>query len=77
LRTSEHKVLRRIFEHKIEKLVGDWRKLHNKQLNNLYSSAHIIRVTKSRRMMWARYVAWMMIVTAYKILDGRPEGKRL
>jgi len=57
LRVFENRVLRRIFGTKRDKLTGEWWKLHNKELNDLYSSPNIIRVTKSRRMRWARHVA--------------------
>jgi hypothetical protein len=55
-----------------------WRKLHNEELHNLYSSPSIIRIIKSRRLRWARYVARMEEKrNACRILAGRPEGKRL
>jgi hypothetical protein len=58
-------------------VVGGWRKLHNEKLRNLYSSPSIIRMTKSRRMRWARHVALMVAKrNAYRILVGEPEGKR-
>ena len=53
LRVFENKVLRRIFGPKRDGVTGEWRKLHNEKLNNLYSSANILRVIKSRRMRWA------------------------
>jgi hypothetical protein len=52
----ENRVLRRIFELKKDEVVEVWRKLHNEELHNLYSSS-IIRLIKSRRMRWARHVA--------------------
>jgi hypothetical protein len=52
LRIFENRVLRRIFGHKREE-DGSWRKLHNDELHNLYSSPNIVRVIKSRRMRWA------------------------
>jgi hypothetical protein len=56
---------------------GDWRKLHNEELHNLYSSLNITRMIKSRRMRWARHVARMGEKrNAYSILVGKPEGKR-
>jgi hypothetical protein len=55
----ENRVLRRIFGPKRDKVTGDWRKLHNEELHNLYSSPSIIRVIKSRRMRWAMHVARM------------------
>jgi hypothetical protein len=58
-------------------VTGDWRKLHNDELHNLYSSPNIIRVIKSRRMRWAGHVARMGEKrNAYRILVGKPEGKR-
>jgi len=50
LRVFENRVLRRIFGSKRDEVKGEWRKLHNEELNNLYSSANIVLVVKSRRM---------------------------
>jgi hypothetical protein len=70
-------VLRRIFGPKRGEVTGEWRRLHNEELNDLYSSPNIIRVIKSRRMRWAGYVARMGEKrNAYRILVGRPEGRR-
>jgi hypothetical protein len=52
-------VLRRIIGPKIDEVTGDWRKLHNEELHNLYSSPNRIRMLKSRRMRWAGHVARM------------------
>jgi hypothetical protein len=58
-------------------VTGDWRKLHNEKLHNLYSLPNIIRIIKSRRMRWAGHVARMGEPrNAYRILVGKPEGKR-
>ena len=59
LRVFENRVLRRIFEPKRGGVTGEWRKLHNEELNDLYSSPNIVRVIKSRRMRWAGHVACM------------------
>jgi len=52
-------VLRRIFGPKRDEVTGEWRRLHNEELNDLYSSPNIVRVIKSRRMSWAGHVARM------------------
>jgi hypothetical protein len=57
LRVFEINVLKRIFGWKSDEVKGDWRKLHNQELPNLYSSPSIIRMIKRRRMRWARHVA--------------------
>jgi reverse gyrase len=59
LRVFENRVLRRIFGPKRNDVTGDWRKLHNEELHNLYSSPDIIRMIKSRRTGWAGHVAQM------------------
>jgi hypothetical protein len=67
-------VLRRIFGPKRDEATGEWRRLHNEELNDLYSSPNIIRIIKSRRMRWAGDVARMGEKRgAYRILVGRPE----
>jgi hypothetical protein len=55
----ENRVLRRIFGPKRDEVTGDWRKLHNKELHDLYSSPSITRIYKARRMRWAGHVARM------------------
>jgi hypothetical protein len=55
----ENRVLRGIFGPKRDEVTGGWRKLHNEELHNLYSSPSIIRMMKSRRMRWAGHVARM------------------
>ena len=59
LRVFENKVLRRIFGPRRDKVTEEWRRLHNEELNDLYSSSSIVRVIKSRRMRWAGHVARM------------------
>jgi hypothetical protein len=59
LRVFENKVLRRIFGPTRDEVTGSWRKLHNEELHNLYSSPSIIRIIKSRRMRLVRHVARM------------------
>jgi len=59
LMVFEKKVLKRILGSKRDEVTGEWRKLHNEELNNFYSSFNIIRVIKSRRMRWAGHVALM------------------
>jgi len=59
LRLFENGVLRRIFGPKRDEVTGEWRKLHNEKLNNLYRSPNIVRVIKSRRMRWVGHVARM------------------
>jgi hypothetical protein len=59
VRVFEDRVLRGIFGPKRDEVTGDWRKLHNEELHNLYSSPDIIRMIKSRRKRWAGHVAGM------------------
>jgi hypothetical protein len=76
LRVFENRVLRRIFGPKCDGLTDEWRKLHNGDLHNLYSSADIIRQFKSRRMRWAGHVAGIGEGrNVYRVLMGKPEGK--
>jgi hypothetical protein len=75
LRVSENRVLR-IFGPKREE-DGSWRKLHNDELHNLYSSPNIVRVIKSKRLRWAGHVARMREGKGiYRVLVGRPEERR-
>ncbi|KAJ4445386.1 hypothetical protein ANN_07191 [Periplaneta americana] len=77
LRVFENKVLRKIFGAKRDEVTGEWRKLHNAELHALYTSPDIIRNIKSRRLRWAGHVACMgESRNAYRVLVGRPEGKR-
>jgi len=59
VRVFENRVLRRIFGPRRDELTGEWRKLHNEEFNDLYSSPIIVRVIKSMRMIWAEHVARM------------------
>jgi hypothetical protein len=66
-----------IFGPRRNEVTGEWRRLHNKELNVLYCSPNIVRVTKSRRMGWAGHVARMGEERGvYRVLVGKPEGKR-
>jgi hypothetical protein len=77
LRVFENRVLRWIFGPKRDGVTGEWRRLHNEELNDLYSSPNIIRVIKSRRMRWAGPVARMGEGRgAYRVLVRRPERRR-
>jgi hypothetical protein len=70
-------VLRRIFGTKRDEVTGGRRKLHSEELHNLYSSPSIITMIKSRRIRWAGHVAHTGTKrNAYRILVGKPEGKR-
>jgi hypothetical protein len=73
----ENRVLRRIFGPKRDEVTRDWRKLHNEELHNLYSSPNIIRMIKSWRVRWVGHVEQMVEKrNAYRRLVGKPEGKR-
>ena len=72
----EKRVLRRIFGPRRDELTGEWRKLHNEELNDLYSSLNIVRVIKWRRLRWAGHVARMGEERVYRVLVGKPEGRR-
>jgi hypothetical protein len=90
LRVFENKVLSRIFVPKRDEVTGEWRKLHNEELNDLYSLPSIVQVVKSKQMRWAGHVACMwedrcvyrVLVGmgedrgVYRMLVGKPEGKR-
>jgi hypothetical protein len=77
LRVFENKVLRRIFGPKKDGVTGGWRKLHNEELHNFYSSPSIIKIIKLRRMRWAGHVARMGEKrNVYMLLVGKREGKR-
>jgi len=73
----ENMVLRRIFGPRRDKETGEWRRLHNEKLNDLYSSPDILRVIKSIRMRWAGHVARMGEERGvYRVLVRKPEGRR-
>ena len=77
LRFFENMVLKRIFGPRRDEVTGEWRRLHNEEQNDLYSSPNIVRVIKSRRMRWAGHVARMGGERGvYRALVGKPEGKR-
>ena len=77
LRVFQNRVLRRIFGPKRDEVTGEWRKLHNEELSDLYSLPNIVRVVKSRRMRWAGYMTRMGEGRdVYRVLMGKPEGKR-
>ena len=77
LRVFENMVLRRIFGPRKDGVTGEWRRLHNEELNDLYSSPNIVWVIKSRRMRWAGHVAHMGEERGvYRFLVGKPEGRR-
>jgi hypothetical protein len=68
----ENMVLRRIFGSKKDEVTGEWRKLHNEELNDLYCSPNMIRVIKSRRIRWAGHVACMWKrIGVYRLLVGK------
>jgi len=77
LRVFENRVLRRVFGAERDEVTGEWRKLHNEELNDLYCSPNTVRVIKSRRMRWAGHVARMGERRGvYRVLVGKLEGKR-
>ena len=77
LRVFENMVLRRIFGPRRDEVTEEWRRLHNKELNDLYCSPNIVRVIKSRRMRWAGHVARTGVEReVYRVLVGKPEGRR-
>ena len=78
LRVFENMVLRRIFGPRKDEVTGQWRRLHNEELNDLYPSPNIVRVIKSRGMRWAGHVARMGEErVVYRVLVGKLEGRRL
>ena len=74
----ENRVLRKIFWPRRDEVTGEWRKLHNEELNDLYCSPNVVRVIKCRRMRWAGHLLHMGEMRGvYGVLVGKPEGKRL
>ena len=77
LRVFENRVLRKVYGPKRDEVTVEWKRLHNEELNDLYSLPHIVRVVKSRRMRWAGHVARMGDDRGvHRVLVGKPEGKR-
>jgi len=77
VRVFENRVLRKIFGPRRDEVTGEWRRLHNEELNDLYPSPNIVRVIKSRRMRWAGHVARMGEEREVcRVLVGKPEGRR-
>jgi hypothetical protein len=73
----ENRVLRRVFGPKRDEVAGEWRKLHNEELNDLHSLTNIVRVVKSRRMRWAGHVERMVEGRGvHRVLVWKPEGRR-
>jgi hypothetical protein len=69
--------LRRVFGPKRDEVTGEWRKLHNEELNDLHSLPKMVRVVKSRRLRWAGHVARVGEERGvHRVLVGKPEGKR-
>jgi hypothetical protein len=77
LRAFENRVLRRIFGIKRDEVTGEWRKLHNEELNDLYCSPNVVRVFKSRTVRWEGHVACVGERRgSSSVLVEKPEGKR-
>ena len=75
LRVFENKVLRRIFGPRRDEVTGKWKRLHNEEINDLYSSPNVVWVIKPRTMRWAGHVARMGEERGvYRVLVGKPEG---
>jgi len=70
-------LLRRIFDPRRDEVTGEWRRLHNEELNDLYCSPNTVWVIKSRRMRWAGHVTRMGEESGvYRVLVGKPQGKK-
>ena len=77
LRVFENRMLRRVFGSKRDEVTGEWIKLHNEELSDLFPLPNIVRVVKSRRMRWVGHVARMGEGRGMnRVLVGKPEGKR-
>ena len=77
LRVFENRVLRRVFGPKRDEVTGEWKKLYNEELSDLFPLPNIVRVVKSRRMRWAGHVVRMGEGKGvHRVLVGTPEGKR-
>jgi hypothetical protein len=77
LRVFESRMLRRVFRPKRDEVTGEWKKLQNEELNDLYSLLNIVRVVKSRRMRWAGHVVRIgKDRGVHRVLVGKPEKKR-
>ena len=77
LRMFANMVFRRIFGPRRDEVMEEWKRLHNEELNDLYSSPNIVQVIKSRRMRWAGHVARMGEERGvYRVLVGKPGGRR-
>jgi len=77
LTVFENMVLRRIFGPWRDEVTRKWRRLHNEEVNDLYSSPNIVRVIKWRRMGWTGHVVRMGEETGvYRVLVGKPEGRK-
>jgi hypothetical protein len=74
MKVFENRVLRKVFGPKRDEVTGEWRRMHNEKLNDLYSLPNIVRVVKSRRMSWAGHVARMgEDRDVHRVLVGKPE----
>jgi hypothetical protein len=77
LRVFDNRALRSIFGPKRDEVTREWRKLHNEELNDLYSSPSIVWMIKSRRMQWTGHMAHMRDRRGiYRVLVRKPKGKR-